>query len=479
MSRARQLQGESIARPTTRSSPAGQGSNTGRDMSSIRSDASRSNGAANRAGGASRARPSHAARAGLSGAPHSKLTPNRLFGGFAAGVAALIGLAVWLRATPPAEPALSPVVRVAASALNPAPESKPPALAVSTTSPAPSSVCSQPQDDANARGDNPLMTASAEPITLHPIGAVASSAIAPAGPTDVAEETAFNFINDQRALVGLPPMGWQSALAVAARAHARYNARNGASGHDEKTGAPLFTGATPTARITAAWPTKSGAEIVADAHGQFARPQDAIEGLFDAPFHRARVLSDALCAGAGTAIDSGAAGEQSTLVVDFGGRRREFRDSELLAYPFSGQSNAKTSWRAIENPNPLTSTPDLVGRVVGYPLTLNSAPDSWLSVRAFTLTDAAGADVPCIKADLSTNPDDPDVAACVPVRPLKPYTTYSATAVGTLTRGTQVGRKFQVAWSFTTGPSAAQDSDTSAMPAEQRPSFEGPSVPGR
>lgn len=335
------------------------------------------------------------------------------------------------------------------------------------------------KDDANARGDSPFMTASAEPVALHP---TRSQAL----PMDMATESltlarqpadqaAFAFINLQRERVGLPAMGWQAGLAESALAHARYNARNGVSGHDEQPSMALYTGATSQSRIAAAWPTRFGAEIVADTHGRFAQSQDAIEGLFDAPFHRARVLSDALCVGAGATLDNGAGGQQSSLVVDFGGRRRAFRDSELIAYPFSGQPDAKTSWRAIETPNPLASAaPDLVGRVVGYPVTLNSAPDAWLSVRQFTIADPAGTFVPCVKADLTTNADDPDVATCVPVRPLKPFTNYTVSADGVLTRGTQVARDFHVSWTFTTGPAGAQDGLTDATPPDQRPSFEGP-----
>lgn len=424
--------------------------------------------------------PSRAPRPARAPAPQSALSADRLFKGFVAAIAAAVGLSVWLRAAPPAAPAMAALAQSAPNV-----PGNPTAMAAATLPiveelPAPSDVCAKSQDDAHARGDSPLITASAAQITLHPPGDPMRASAAPAPlalSTMQPEQAAFRFINMQRERVGLPAMGWQSNIADAAREHARYNARNGLPGHDEQAGAPFFSGATSADRITAAWPTRFSAEIVASIHGQFARPQDAIEGLFDAPFHRAHVLSDALCAGAGSARDFGAAGEQTSVVVDFGGRHRAFRDSELIAYPYAGQPDAKTSWRAIETPNPFAGAagrPDLIGRVVGYPITLNSAPDAWVSVGQFTLIDASGTVVPCFKADLSTNAADPDVAACIPLRPLKPYTTYTATANGVLTSGTQVARDFHVSWSFATGPASAQDGLADTLPPEQSPAFEGP-----
>jgi hypothetical protein len=260
----------------------------------------------------------------------------------------------------------------------------------------------------------------------------------------------LNYVNYQRAQVGMPAVSLNSAVATAALSHATYLFDNTQTGHDETAGLTGYTGATPEDRINAAYSSNASGEVLAAYIGITAFPSSyqPIESLFEAPFHRAVMLFDYVVAGAGYK-QSGAASKVSAFVMDFGGYRNSLGASQMVAYPYNGQTNVETSWYANESPSPFEANPTYENTLVGYPVMLTGGLGSSLKVVSFTLKDAAGNAVPCQEMDESVDSEAQGIAVCSPFAELNPSTSYIATATGSMTKS-GVTQNFGLSWEFTT-----------------------------
>jgi hypothetical protein len=247
-------------------------------------------------------------------------------------------------------------------------------------------------------------------------------------------------------------------VATAAANHALYMYDNDYVGHDETAGSAGYTGATPAARVAAAgYTTNSVAEIAAGIGGAFTSSTQAVDALFDAPFHRAIFIFDTTNVGFGQGPTNSDPTKFSTLVGDFTDYVQETPDNILVAYPYNGQTNVKPSWVANESPNPVAAynNGSLEGQTVGYPVTLSAAGNGAFSNITFTIADAAGNSVPCIETDNTNNTEATRLAMCVPISPLANNTVYKVTVSGSLTNTTITqATAFSVNWSFTTGTPA-------------------------
>ncbi|MGV7247131.1 CAP domain-containing protein [Caballeronia sp. M23-90] len=263
----------------------------------------------------------------------------------------------------------------------------------------------------------------------------------------------LGFINAKRGQLGLPPLGFQSAVAQAAADHSLYNQTNNAVGHFETAGLPGFTGVSPTDRVNALYPTDSVGEIVDTQTGAFTSSTGPIEALFDAPFHRGIILFDTTLVGVGAAQTTNPL-KFSALTADFVDYKAFVPDNKLIAYPYPGQTNAKAAWQDFELPDPLAAAgKNYAGQTVGYPITLSGAGNAAFSNIAFEITDATGAAVPCQEVDSSNNDEATRLALCTPIAPLAASATYSVHVTGSLTNVTiPTPRAFDVSWSFTTAP---------------------------
>lgn len=141
-------------------------------------------------------------------------------------------------------------------------------------------------------------------------------------------------------------------------------------------------------------------------------------------------------------------GRVHNYVADFGGLNANWGPtaSQVLVYPASGQKNASTTWLALEIPNPL---PDLAGKLVGYPISIQAASRAQLGITTFTLNDSKAATV---SGRLITTRTDSGQALrthgfWIPLAPLVPSTTYTAAVTGTLNSA-----PMNLSWSFTTAP---------------------------
>ncbi len=299
----------------------------------------------------------------------------------------------------------------------------------------------------SSTGTSSTSSASAVALFAAP-GTSASGSFVASGDTAT---DALGYINNMRAQVGLAALSSQSGVAQAAANHSLWEQDNNTVGHVETAGQTGYTGATPSDRVNLYYSTNSVGEVTAGFSGPFASSTEAIEALFDAPFHRAVMLFDAVHAGAGVA-NATSSTQLSTLTVDLADYKQVVGDAQLVAWPYSGMSGVNTGWYANESPNPVASynNGSLENTVVGYPVTLSGGDNAAFSNVSFTITDASGANVPCIETDSSNNSDATREAMCVPIARLAKGTTYTAKVSGTLTNASLAATSFSVSWQFTT-----------------------------
>lgn len=322
---------------------------------------------------------------------------------------------------------------------------------------------------ASTTPSNPAAT------TTQPIALLAAPGASTAGSATLTGDViadSFTYANNKRAQLGLSVFKNIAQVNTAAADHAIYMYDANAVGHYEVAGQPGFTGVAPSDRVKAAgYTTNSVGEIAAGIGGPFTSSTEAVDGLFDAPFHRAIFLFDTTGVGFGQGPANSDPAKYSTLVGDFVDYVQQTPDYKLVAYPYDGQTNVKPSWVANESPNPMANAPTYIGKTVGYPVTLSAAGNGAFSNINFSITDASGNAVPCQETDNTNNSEATRLAMCVPFTPLAANTTYKVAVTGSLTNTSiPQATAFSVNWSFTTGASAA-------VQARQLPAGSGSRLP--
>ncbi|WP_354685306.1 CAP domain-containing protein [Cupriavidus necator] len=267
------------------------------------------------------------------------------------------------------------------------------------------------------------------------------------------------YANYRREQVGLPPLAMRDALNTVAQNHTGYMLANATLTHDETSGRPGYTGATPNDRIQAAYPTNATAEVVAGANrwtsvanAQLSMsPKDAlVSDLINAPFHRAALLGSYGSAGSGFAESVGPNGSGTAAsyyqTIDLADSAKGGSDNQMVAYPFNGQADVPASWVNSESPNP---APGYEGKTMGYPVSLQAINTSLqFDADNFAITDAQGNNVNCLKVDSRSSGLSSaarGLAICTPVAPLASGQRYNVRVTGRL--GSQ---PVDLSWSFTT-----------------------------
>ena len=267
------------------------------------------------------------------------------------------------------------------------------------------------------------------------------------------------YANYRREQVGLPPLAARDPLNTVAQNHTAYMLANATLTHDETSGKPGYTGATPNERIQAAYPTNATAEVVAGANrwtsvanAQLSMsPKDAlVSDLVNAPFHRAALLGSYGSAGSGFAERVGPDGSGTSAsyyqTIDLADASKGGSDNQMVAYPYNGQADVPASWVNTESPNP---APGYEGKTVGYPISLQAINTSLqFDADNFVITDAQGNNVSCLKVDSRSSGLSSaarGLAICTPVAPLASQQRYSVRVTGRL--GSQ---PVDLSWSFTT-----------------------------
>ncbi|MFL9873307.1 hypothetical protein [Paraburkholderia megapolitana] len=233
------------------------------------------------------------------------------------------------------------------------------------------------------------------------------------------------------------------------------------TGHGEDPG-PGFTGATSGDRIRRLYPTNYTGEVTTHNYQRRSRSSapprlpsndTLIANLINAPFHRMTLLGNFRSGGTGYAEDitqpvegSGSTSGDFYQTINLADRLKIGSDSQLLAYPYDGQTDVPASWTNNEHPDP---APGHAKETLGYPVSIQSLSRRLLlAVTSFTLADASGNDVPCLKVDSSSEGFDDELhgkAICTPLTPLAAQTTYVVNLQGTLG-----SRPVDLTWSFTT-----------------------------
>ncbi|QGZ63054.1 CAP domain-containing protein [Paraburkholderia acidisoli] len=277
-------------------------------------------------------------------------------------------------------------------------------------------------------------------VTLHPV---------PTGATLVstgnAGSPAIAWLNTRRAELGLAPIAVDRDLAQAAAAHARYLQLNRAAGHDERPDLPGFTGSDVITRVRLHTPVAGASEVFAVYGGQRA-PALPIDEIFAAPYHRGAMLYDWARAG-----EAALNADASITVLDFADPAPALTASELVAYPYPGQTDAPLAWTDEETPDPMGPDGRYRGAVLGYPITLSGGTNAHVDLLTFELRNAKGKTVRCHIAPVTPAQSGRNTAVCTPYEPLLPGTRYSAHATGLLTQ--QYGAAnvpFDLSWTFST-----------------------------
>ena len=230
--------------------------------------------------------------------------------------------------------------------------------------------------------------------------------------------------------------------------------------HDEVSTNPCFTGTTISARIAAAENTDSmvGEDFSETSFATSVVSQDAtlaanagasiVDGLFNAVYHRMSLLSNFTNAGIAWQTSSNPNLPPTILTIDLSQHQANTYNN-FITYPYSGQTGVFIDWLVDENPCPLGC--NNTGALAGFPITIQTDGRT-LVISSFTVTSAGGsvsgnvltatAGTYVADAHLAT---EFDRAAFVPLAPLSPNTTYTATVVGT-----SGGVAFSKTWTFTT-----------------------------
>jgi hypothetical protein len=259
----------------------------------------------------------------------------------------------------------------------------------------------------------------------------AVSALAP--PTDLQKQI-LGLANERRHSLGLPDLQIDDRLDAAATAHAAYLAANKIVGHDESPTAPGFVGLTGGDRCeTFGWCTGSWEGVT---FGEATLSQ-ALDDLFDAPYHRVPFLQPGL-----TYFGSSSADTRTTLL--FG----TTQTAAVTVSPADGQSGIPIQWESHEDPNPLRGHTD--SNLCGYPIVIAEfgvPAAERLQVTSATLQSSTGANVDIWLQTPANDEFLTNAAIIIPQQPLLPGTTYTATAE--MTSG---DKSFSKTWKFTTAP---------------------------
>lgn len=232
--------------------------------------------------------------------------------------------------------------------------------------------------------------------------------------------------------------------------------------HDEVSTNPCFTGVDVSARIAATGNTDkivgedfsetSLATAVVSNDATLAANAGAsiVNGLFDAVYHRMSLLSNFTHAGVAWQSSSNTNLPPTILTIDLS-QRQINSYSNLITYPYSGQTGVLLDWLVDESPCPLGC--NNTGALAGLPITIQTDGRA-LVVSSFTVTSISGsvlgtvltAKAGAYSADANLIAENAyDRAAFVPNAPLSPNTTYTVTVVGT-TGGAPLNKS----WTFTT-----------------------------
>jgi len=266
------------------------------------------------------------------------------------------------------------------------------------------------------------------------------------------QSIALATVNQYRRLAGLSPVTSSSIIHQSALAHAFYTFFNGALAsirdlgiHKEEAAGQGYVGDNVLSRAQHyGYPQRSMAEVITHR----LDPAAAVTDWIDSVYHRIPLLrADLLELGYGDAY----LGPMTVQVMDMA--YRESASGRVIVYPVPNQPNVPTAFNGNEIPDPAPNA----NYPIGYPITATFDRNAKVTIGAFHLRDASGADLAGISLQPSSETENS--FAYLANAPLQPGTTYTADLSYTLN-----GVAGHKTWRFTTaaGPSPTPQSQQAA-----------------
>jgi uncharacterized protein YkwD len=262
-------------------------------------------------------------------------------------------------------------------------------------------------------------------------------------------------INDYRLLLGLPPVVFNNALNTAALKHANYLSvnqidpiRTGISLHDQSPSKQAYIGRNLIDRINYVGYGNGAAEDVAYKHSTLI---EAIDSLYDAPYHRSPFLNPDL-------VEVGIARDGNYHVIEFG--FKESAAAKLTVSPSDGDAFVPTTFDGHEAPDPIRMH-KLASYPVGYPLmaSINGPGIVKSSLQSASLTDDSDNKITLLQ-NQSSNDDHLDTEVIlIPNKPLSANTIYHASVKLTAIYKDGTTQSFEKDWKFRTESSPGLGSD--------------------
>lgn len=252
--------------------------------------------------------------------------------------------------------------------------------------------------------------------------------------------TALAAANDYRQRLGLAPFEVHPSLMWSAQRHAAYLAANGQLSHFQEREKKEFTGTTVEERA------RRGGYFYGVAEDISQQPEPdpvlAIDGLFDAPYHRIPFLLP-------QARDWGYGQQDVYHVLNVG--VWPMAGVHIVHAPGDGETGVPLQWDGHEVPDPLRLH-EGAAYPVGYPIVIGAFGDDVQQVQLVSarLTDADGRTLPLY---LNTPANDEELQReliLIPVHPLKPGTTYRVTVDWVLVDTRGRNQRHHTAWTFQT-----------------------------
>ncbi|MEW9699026.1 stalk domain-containing protein [Paenibacillus sp. SI8] len=287
-----------------------------------------------------------------------------------------------------------------------------------------------------------------QPVSIDWKFTILPNATAISTTTSKEQQDGLRAINDYRAKLGLSAVKFSDPLNTAAQKHAEYLAQNkidpissSVSMHEEDASLAGYFGKTLGDRMQYIGYSRSGSEDVAYNHSTLV---EAIDSLFDAPYHRSPFMVPGL-------VEVGIFKSGDFHVIEFG--YADGVSPELVVSPGSNDVYAPTEFDGHEDPDPLrlhsgNEYP------VGYPImaTVNGPGVQKVSLVEAELKDESGSVVPLlINAPDKDEHLDTEVIL-IPAKPLRLDTTYKAKIKLTAAMKDGSTRPFDKEWSFRTEP---------------------------
>jgi uncharacterized protein YkwD len=230
-------------------------------------------------------------------------------------------------------------------------------------------------------------------------------------------EAGVNYLNTVRSAANAPLLTHNAAITDVIHRHVTYLIVNNEFTHYQTQGKPCFLGAAPADRFVAGSVGNYGfasESLAGVSGGTQASDRDAIDLKLDSIYHRFVLL-------AAEAREAGVSGANTVYGLNVGARTVDTAPSNrVVLWPFAGQGNVPTTFFSdLEQPDPVPERGE-----VGYPITVNVAPNMTLNVVNARLVDGAGNVVEtrllAPGRELARNQ-----AALVPLNPLAEQANYT------------------------------------------------------